>query len=86
MLEAVGHPVAVNPDGPLGAIARERGWEVMTFETLGRRMKIAGAAGDRRRGRRRWVGDRLAPHPVAAVGLVEDAPAPLASRRGRTRS
>lgn len=44
MLEAVGNPVAVNPDGPLGAIARKRGWEVMTFETLGRRIKIAGAA------------------------------------------
>jgi HAD superfamily hydrolase (TIGR01490 family) len=44
MLEAVGHPVAVNPDGPLGEIARERGWDVMTFETLGRRLKIAGAA------------------------------------------
>ncbi len=27
MLEAVGHPVAVNPDGALGRIARERGWE-----------------------------------------------------------
>ena len=44
MLEAVGHPVAVNPDAPLGAIARERNWEVMTFETLGRRLKIGGAA------------------------------------------
>lgn len=44
MLEVVGHPVAVNPDGPLGELARERGWEVMKFETLARRMKIVGAA------------------------------------------
>jgi HAD superfamily hydrolase (TIGR01490 family) len=31
MLEAVGHPVAVNPDRPLARIARERGWEVRQF-------------------------------------------------------
>ncbi|TML58732.1 MAG: hypothetical protein E6G17_12090 [Actinobacteria bacterium] len=28
MLEAVGHPVAVNPEGKLFAIARRRGWHV----------------------------------------------------------
>ena len=27
MLRAVGHPVAVNPDGALARIAREQGWE-----------------------------------------------------------
>jgi hypothetical protein len=31
MLEAVGHPVAVNPDRVLAKIAREREWEVMQF-------------------------------------------------------
>ncbi len=31
MLEAVGHPVAVNPDRPLAKVARERGWEVRQF-------------------------------------------------------
>ncbi len=31
MLEAVGHPVAVNPDRVLAKAARERGWEVMQF-------------------------------------------------------
>jgi HAD superfamily hydrolase (TIGR01490 family) len=31
MLEAVGHPVAVNPDRPLAKIARERDWEVRQF-------------------------------------------------------
>jgi HAD superfamily hydrolase (TIGR01490 family) len=44
MLRAVGHPVAVNPDADLARIAREEGWEVMRFETLGRRLKIGGAA------------------------------------------
>lgn len=29
MLEAVGHPVAVNPDRKLGALASRRGWPVM---------------------------------------------------------
>jgi phosphoserine phosphatase len=31
MLEAVGRPVAVNPDRPLAKVARERGWEVRHF-------------------------------------------------------
>jgi HAD superfamily hydrolase (TIGR01490 family) len=43
MLEAVGHPVAVNPDTVLARHAREHGWDVMRFEQLGRRLK-AGAA------------------------------------------
>ena len=36
MLRAVGHPVAVNPDAELARVAREEGWEIMRFETLGR--------------------------------------------------
>ena len=43
MLRAVGHPVAVNPDAPLGSVAREEGWEVLRFDTLGRRLKVAAA-------------------------------------------
>src|SRR3954447_3326360 len=43
MLRVVGHPVAVNPDGPLGKVARQEGWEVMRFETLGRKLKALGA-------------------------------------------
>ena len=31
MLDAVGHPVAVNPDARLGATAAERGWPVVIF-------------------------------------------------------
>jgi HAD superfamily hydrolase (TIGR01490 family) len=45
MFEAVGHPVAVNPDGPLARIARERGWDVLRFDRLGRRLKTAAALG-----------------------------------------
>jgi HAD superfamily hydrolase (TIGR01490 family) len=43
MLRAVGHPVAVNPDSELARVAREEGWDVMTFETLGRRLKVFAA-------------------------------------------
>jgi HAD superfamily hydrolase (TIGR01490 family) len=43
MLRAVGHPVVVNPDAELSRIAREEEWEVIRFETLGRRLKVAGA-------------------------------------------
>jgi HAD superfamily hydrolase (TIGR01490 family) len=43
MLSAVGHPVAVNPDGELRRAALERGWEILTFERLGRRLKIGTA-------------------------------------------
>ena len=38
MLRAVGNPVAVNPDPPLAAIAKEEGWQVLRFERLGRRL------------------------------------------------
>ena len=43
MLEAVGHPVAVNPDSDLADIARREGWEVLRFEKLGERLRVAGA-------------------------------------------
>jgi HAD superfamily hydrolase (TIGR01490 family) len=39
MLRAVGHPVAVNPDRELRALARAEGWEVLRFDRLGRRLK-----------------------------------------------
>jgi len=35
-LSAVGHPVAVNPDGALEAFARSRHWPVIRFQTDGR--------------------------------------------------
>ena len=44
MLRLVGHPVAVNPDKELARVAREEGWEIMRFERLGRKLRVAAAA------------------------------------------
>jgi HAD superfamily hydrolase (TIGR01490 family) len=44
MLRAVGHPVAVNPDAELARVARAEGWEVLRFDRLGRRLRVAAAA------------------------------------------
>jgi len=44
MLRLVGHPVAVNPDKTLARVAREEGWEIMRFERLGRKLRVAAAA------------------------------------------
>ena len=44
MLEAVGHPVVVNPDPALAAIAKRESWQAMRFEQLGRRIAIGAAA------------------------------------------
>jgi HAD superfamily hydrolase (TIGR01490 family) len=41
MLRAVGHPVAVNPDTALMRVARDEGWQVIRFDKLGRRLRIA---------------------------------------------
>jgi HAD superfamily hydrolase (TIGR01490 family) len=41
MLGAVGNPVAVNPDRELERVAREKGWQVMRFDPLRRRLQIA---------------------------------------------
>jgi HAD superfamily hydrolase (TIGR01490 family) len=45
MLRAVGHPVAVNPDAELRRVAREEGWELVIFDRLHRRLRIASVAG-----------------------------------------
>jgi HAD superfamily hydrolase (TIGR01490 family) len=45
MLRLVGHPVVVNPDPTLARVAREDGWDVLRFERLGRRLRVAGAMG-----------------------------------------
>jgi HAD superfamily hydrolase (TIGR01490 family) len=45
MLQAVGHPVAVNPDAALERIARESGWRIVRFDRLARRLRIASALG-----------------------------------------
>jgi HAD superfamily hydrolase (TIGR01490 family) len=38
MLRLVGHPVAVNPDRELAAVARHEDWEIFRFDRLGRRL------------------------------------------------
>jgi HAD superfamily hydrolase (TIGR01490 family) len=43
MLRAVGHAVVVNPDPELTRIAREKGWEVVRLDRLGRRLKVVAA-------------------------------------------
>ena len=43
MLRLVGHPVAVNPDAELGRVAAAEGWDVLSFDRLHRRLKLAGA-------------------------------------------
>jgi HAD superfamily hydrolase (TIGR01490 family) len=43
MLEAVGHPVAVNPDAELAEVAKREGWEVLRFEKLGERLRVIAA-------------------------------------------
>ncbi|HEX3805137.1 MAG TPA: HAD-IB family hydrolase [Solirubrobacteraceae bacterium] len=43
MLRAVGHPVVVNPDADLEALAREGGWEILRLDRLGQKLTIAGA-------------------------------------------
>jgi HAD superfamily hydrolase (TIGR01490 family) len=45
MLEAVGHPVAVNPDGPLERHARVHGWPIVHFSQRTRAVIRRAAAG-----------------------------------------
>jgi HAD superfamily hydrolase (TIGR01490 family) len=45
MLEAVGNPVAVNPDAALRQTARERGWPVLHLDRLRRRLTAGAALG-----------------------------------------
>ena len=45
MLECVGHPVVVNPDATLRRIARDRGWDVVRLDRLGRRLWWAAGLG-----------------------------------------
>jgi HAD superfamily hydrolase (TIGR01490 family) len=44
MLETVGHPVAVNPDGELERIAYERGWPIVIFARRTKRAIALGSA------------------------------------------
>lgn len=44
MLRAVGNPVVVNPDRELERVARAEGWEVLRFDKLRRRLRLASLA------------------------------------------
>jgi HAD superfamily hydrolase (TIGR01490 family) len=44
MLESVGHPVAVNPDGQLEDVAHERGWPVVVFARKTKQAIAVGAS------------------------------------------
>ena len=44
MLRLVGHPVVVNPDSTLARVAGEQGWEVLRFERIGTRLRVAAFA------------------------------------------
>ena len=84
-LEAVGHPVVVNPDRELRRIAEDRGWPMLEFTRarLSERAALAaGAAGDpaRARRRRRGLGG------AAACGLRSASPPSGSPRRTRRRS
>jgi HAD superfamily hydrolase (TIGR01490 family) len=43
MLSIVGHAVVVNPDRALAEMAKTRGWETLTLDPLGRRLKVIAA-------------------------------------------
>jgi hypothetical protein len=45
MMEAVGHPVAVNPDSELDALSHERGWPVVIFARKTKRAIAVSAMG-----------------------------------------
>jgi len=45
MMRAVGNAVAVNPDAPLIAAAKENGWQIMRFDQLGRNLAVGGTIG-----------------------------------------
>ena len=73
MLEAVGHPVAVNPDRALRKIAHERGWPVLAFRRpVSLRSRLAAIR---------------KPHPLAgaAIGAGAVAAAIYVQRRRRLR-
>ena len=49
MLEAVGHPAAVNPDRALRRAARERGWPILVFtRPVSLRSRLSGLRGQRK--------------------------------------
>ena len=64
----------MNPDAALARVAREEGWEVLRFETLGRRLKIVGAVGVALRRRRDSAASRSRPARAPRRGAGSRAP------------
>ena len=77
MLEAVGHPHAVNPDKDLRRIARDRGWPILVFDKpVALRSRVQACHRPARPSRRSPIGG------VAAIGRGRLAQPQAASRRG----
>lgn len=74
MLEAVGHPVAVNPDRPLRRIAQMRGWPVLRFSQLA--VVTPG-------GQRPWTPRLVGAGGLGLLALAGLTLALVARRRGR---
>ena len=75
MLRTVGHPVAVNPDRELMHEARQQGWDVLRFERLGRRLKIAATL----------VGAAVVGGMGSAAAVARARSSPTTLRRGPAR-
>jgi HAD superfamily hydrolase (TIGR01490 family) len=97
MLEAVGHPTAVNPDRALRRIAAERGWPVLVFtRPVSLRSRFSGARTPMVTGAAvgaavvglAWYARRRAARPGTTAAPTGDAPVtplplPTAGRRRR---
>jgi HAD superfamily hydrolase (TIGR01490 family) len=94
MLEAVGHPVAVNPDRVLAKLARDRDWEIRVFAhpvRLRDRMPVPdrgqalAGAGALALGAAGYVWWRVARRPVPPPSAWQRAIRPAASLQRRLR-
>jgi HAD superfamily hydrolase (TIGR01490 family) len=87
MLEAVGHPTAVNPDRGLRRVAGERGWPVLTFSRpVALRSRFSGQRAPMVTGAAMGVGAAVAGlawyarrRAMRLAGAVAAAPVPLAA-------
>ena len=90
MLEAVGHPTAVNPDRGLRKVALQRGWPVRRFERpVSMRARFSAPPAPVVTGAAMGVGAAVvglawyARHRAGRAGLLPEEPAPLPHRRRR---
>ena len=81
-LEAVGHPVAVNPDRALRRVARERGWPILSSELAYPRAAAPSGAARASRScsaRRRLLSRQACGRERRALGFAEEDAAVLAA-------